>query len=92
MRFLGWVPYQGFGTPSLAPAIRNGNAIGHASRGRDRRASSELWYRRIVPSIRESRLGKGAGFDGPISSIERKADNIAVGYARHVRQLRDPVE
>jgi Magnesium chelatase, subunit ChlI len=28
-RFLGWVPYQRLGTPSLAPAIRNGNIIGH---------------------------------------------------------------
>jgi hypothetical protein len=32
-RFLGWVPYQRLGTPSLAPAIRNGNIIGHAPGG-----------------------------------------------------------
>ena len=37
--FLGWVPYQGFGTPSF---FHDGNLIGHSSRDRDRRASREL--------------------------------------------------
>jgi hypothetical protein len=31
LRSLGWVPYQGLGTPSFCrPPSRDGNAIGHA--------------------------------------------------------------
>jgi hypothetical protein len=36
IRFLEWVPYQGFGTPSFYPPFGDGNLLGHGSGGRDR--------------------------------------------------------
>jgi hypothetical protein len=33
INFLGWVPYQGLGTPLFLPALRHGNVTAHASTG-----------------------------------------------------------
>jgi hypothetical protein len=52
---------SGIGHPAFCQPFRDGNLIGHSSGGRDRRASFRLWWRWIVPSIRESRFGKGVG-------------------------------
>ena len=67
IRFLGWVPYQGLGTPSFpTPPSMRATVINHA-RDRDWRASTVATGRRIVPSIPESLSGKAWGcFGGPV--------------------------
>jgi hypothetical protein len=43
IRFLGWVPYQGLGTPSFLPPFRHDNLIGHGLRDRDRASLSSSY-------------------------------------------------
>jgi hypothetical protein len=66
IRFLGWVPYQGFGIPSFGPLSMRATVINHG-RGRDWRASTAATGRRIVPSFPESLWGRAWGcFGGPV--------------------------
>jgi hypothetical protein len=58
-RFLGWVPYQDWTPPFCAP-FRDGKVIGHAP-GPGPASLPIATVRRIVPSIPESRFGKGGG-------------------------------
>ena len=78
--FLGWVPYQGLGTPSFptSPSMR-ATVINHA-RDRDWRASTVATGRRIVPSIPESRLGRAWGcFSGQVGDPGCTRDPAARG-------------
>jgi hypothetical protein len=61
MRFLGWVPYQGLGTPLFLPALRHGNLIGHAPGGTGPASLFRARVERIVPSNPESFFERARG-------------------------------
>src|SRR5437763_285121 len=67
-RFLGWVPYQGLGTPLFpAPLFDEGNVIGHI-RGPGPASLNGRHGRGNDPSLSESLLGRVRGcFGGPVS-------------------------
>jgi len=90
IRFLGWVPYQGLGTP-LFPT-HSTTATSSATLGdRDRRASTVVTGRRIVPSIAESlfgrvwgcfwRAGRGPEWSAPTRRAAVKSRNSLAGTA-----------
>jgi hypothetical protein len=57
-RFLGWVPYQGLGTPSPSPPFRNSNLFDHAPRAET--AESPSSYGAVDRSINSGvSFGKG---------------------------------
>jgi hypothetical protein len=89
LRFLGWVPYQGFGTPLSLPALYDGNLIGHASGGGTGEPLRVLREEETIHLFR-SPFGEGHGgvLAGRLGSgmDERPRGRQSAGHARKSRE------
>src|SRR5580704_10296823 len=91
IRFLGWVPYQGLGTPLRRPHLRNGDLIGHSPGAGDRRASTAATGRGNDPSIPESLWERDRGcFGGPVGVPHGREPRGVVGSQRVMPEIHSP--